>query len=120
MHSNLQVDSNHYSNWTNLISELASKDIKTLTYINPLFGNVSLRGTPYQHNYYDEGLEKDYFVRQSDGSVWWGYSNSTLADLTNPQAYDWMVEMIVQVLYTFQMTLKFPPNPQASWKILFP
>ena len=92
------MDSTHYPNWTNLISELASKDIKTLTYINPLFGNVSLRGTPYHHNYYEEGLKGDYFVRQSaDGSVWKGYSNSTLADLTNPLTYEWMVDMIVQV-----------------------
>ena len=93
-----QVDSTHYPNWTNLISELASKNIKTLTYINPLFGNVSLRGTPYRHNYYEEGLERDYFVRLSaDGSVWKGYSNSTLTDLTNPLAYEWMVDIIVQV-----------------------
>ena len=93
-----QVDSAHYPNWTDLISELASKNIKTLTYINPLFGNVSLRGTPYRHNYYEEGLENGYFVHQStDGSVWRGYSNSTLADLTNPMAYEWMVDMIVQV-----------------------
>ena len=91
------MDSTYYSNWTNLISGLASKGIKTLTYINPLFSNVSLRGTPYQHNYYEEGLEKGYFVRKSDGSVWMGYSNSTLADLSNSATYQWMVDMIVQV-----------------------
>ena len=95
----MQVDSSYYSNWTNLISDLASKGIKTLTYINPLFSNVSLRGSPYRHNYYDEGLAKNYFIRKSDGSFWKGYGNSTLADLSNPETYQWMVEMIVQVCY---------------------
>ena len=93
----MQVDSSHYTNWTNLIANLSSTGIKTLTYINPLFSNVSLRGTPFKHNYYEEGLANDYFIRNHDGSVWLGYSNSTQADLSNPAAYQWMVDMIVQV-----------------------
>ena len=109
------MDSSHYTNWTNLISDLASKGIKTLTYINPLFSNVSLRGTPYQHNYYEEGLTKDYFVHQSDGSVWTGYSNSTLADLSNSAAYQWMVDMIVQVCLS-----ALPPPPPHLFFLFYP
>ena len=58
---------------------------------------MSLRGTPYQHNYYKEGLEKNYFAKNGDGSVWTGYSESSIADLSNYDAYKWMVNMIVKV-----------------------
>ena len=97
----VQVDSTHYPNWTGLISQLNSKGIRTLTYINPLFSNVSQRGTPYQHNYFEEALENGYVVKRQDGSVWTGYSNSTLVDLSNPEAYQWMVNIIVKVITQF-------------------
>ena len=97
----VQVDSAHYPNWTGLISQLNSKGIRTLTYINPLFSNVSQRGTPYQHNYFEEALENGYVVKRQDGSVWTGYSNSTLVDLSNPEAYQWMVNIIVKVITQF-------------------
>lgn len=92
-----QVDSTHYPNWTNLIATLGSKGIKTLTYINPLLSDVTKRGTPYNHNYYQEAMEKGYFVRNGDGSVWTGYSNSSLVDLSNPEAYQWLMNIIIKV-----------------------
>ena len=80
-----------------MISTLNSRDIKTLTYINCMLSDVSERGTPYQHNYYAEALQKGYLVRSADGSVWRGYSNSTMVDLSNTEAYQWMVNIIVKV-----------------------
>ena len=68
-----------------------------MVYINPLLLNISKRGTPYNHNYYEEGLDAGYFIKQSGGEVWTGYSNSCLVDLTNPKAYDWIMNMIVEV-----------------------
>jgi alpha-glucosidase len=91
-----QVDSNHYPNWTQLISHLNSTGVKVLTYINPLVSNVSERGTPYNHNYYKEALDNGYAVWNRDGSVWTGYSNSILTDLSNPSAYQWMKNIIVK------------------------
>ena len=73
----MQVDSSHYQNWTQLISDLNSRGIRVLTYINPLISNVSKRGTPYKHNYYKEALDSGYAVRNQDGSVWTGYSDSS-------------------------------------------
>ncbi len=55
------------------------------------------KGSPFHHNYYEEGLEKDFFIRTSSGQVWTGYSNATLLDLTNPSAYQWMVDIIAEV-----------------------
>ena len=80
-----------------MIATLNSRGIKTLTYINCMLSDVSKRGTPYQHNYYTEALEKGYLVRNADGSVWRGYSNSTMVDLSNTEAYQWMVNIIVKV-----------------------
>lgn len=94
------MDETHYKNWTQLISNLTSSDIKVLTYINPLISNISERGTPYKHNYYEEALNNNYPVRNGDGTVWTGYSDSILTDLSNPSAYQWMKEMIINVSLT--------------------
>lgn len=67
-----------------------------MTYINPLIINVANRGTFYQHNYYEEGIANDYFIK-ANGKVWKGYSNSSIVDLTNPKAYDWIKDMIIKV-----------------------
>ena len=93
----LQVDSSHYPKWTELIGDLLSKGIRTLTYINPLFSNVTLRGTPYTHNYFEEGLKNDYFIKLEDGSVWSGYGNSSMVDLSQLKAYEWMINIITKV-----------------------
>lgn len=91
------MDSTHYPNWTDLIANLLGKGIKTLTYINCMLSDISQRGTPYHHNYFKEGAEKGYLVKNADGSIWTGYSNSTMVDLSNTEAYNWMVDIIVQV-----------------------
>ena len=36
-------------------------------------------------------------MKQKDGQVWTGYSNSVLLDIANPQAYEWMRDIIVEV-----------------------
>ncbi len=80
---------------------LDSQGIRIMTYINPLFNNVTQRGTPFNHNYYEEGLENNYFIKHGpNNQVWSGYSNSHIVDLTNPMAYDWISEMIIQNMIT--------------------
>jgi alpha-glucosidase (family GH31 glycosyl hydrolase) len=93
---NWEVDSSHYPGWNEFIQTLYSQDIRVMTYINPLIINVTNRGTPYQHNYYDEGIANGYFVKTSDGEIWTGYSNSAMVDLTNPRAYEWIKNMIIE------------------------
>ncbi len=93
----MQVDSSHYPKWTELIGDLLSKGIRTLTYINPLLSNVTLRGTPYTHNYFEKGLKKGYFIKLEDGSVWSGYGNSSMVDLSQLKAYEWMINIITKV-----------------------
>ena len=78
------------------MASLQSLGIRTLTYVNCMLSDVSQRGTPYQHNYFKEALEKKYVVRNSDGSVWTGY-NGTMVDISNPAAYNWLKDIIVKV-----------------------
>ena len=62
-----------------------------------MFIVIVVVGTPFQHNYYSEGLEKGYFVKHHNGSVWKGYSDAVLLNISNTQAYDWMVNIIANV-----------------------
>lgn len=95
----MQVDKVHYPLWQELIQDLRSKGIRTLTYINPLFSNVTKRGTPYTHNYLEEGLENGYFIELEDGSVWTGYGNSCMADLAQERVAKWLIDIITTVHY---------------------
>ena len=102
------MDSTHYPKWSELISELFSKGIRTLTYINPLFSNVTERGTPYTHNYLEEGLKNGYFIKKEDGTVWRGYGDSCMANLTQVEAVGWMALIIMEVANIMQGMLRRP------------
>ena len=91
------MDATHYPDWKNFIAKLQAENITMLTYINALLSDVSERGTPYQHNYWKEAIDNDYFVRDGSGDVWVGYTKASLVDLSNPKAYSWYKEIIIQV-----------------------
>lgn len=93
---NWEVDSTHYPDWMDFISHLQAENITVLTYINALLSDVSERGTPFQHNYWQEAINNDYFVRNGSGDVWVGYTKASLVDLSNPSAYKWYKEIIIQ------------------------
>lgn len=80
-----------------MIGSLQSMGIKTLTYINPMLTNISKRGTPYQRNYYQEAIDNHYFVLDGSGNMWAGYSNSSIVDLSNTEAFNWFMEIIIEV-----------------------
>ncbi len=73
--------------------------------------------TPYQHNYFQEGLDKGYFVRSASGDVWTGYSGSVLLDLSNPEAYEWMTDIIVQVRIANSILIRcYSAEGDVKWK----
>ena len=91
------MDSVHYPDWKNFIANLQAENITVSTYINALLSDVSGRGTPFQHNYWQEAIDNNYFVRNGSGDVWVGYTKASLVDLSNPDAYSWYKEIIIQV-----------------------
>lgn len=91
------MDSTHYPDWKNFILNLQAENITVLTYINALLSDISGRGTPFQHNYWQEAMDNNFFVRNGSGDVWVGYTKASLVDLSNPGAYLWYKEIIIQV-----------------------
>eukprot|EP00117_Sycon_ciliatum_P022861 scpid22808/ scgid3863/ Alpha-glucosidase yihQ len=89
-----EVDTVHYPNFSQFVKDMKSVGIDVLIYFNPMITNITERGTPYVHNYYEEGLEKGYFVRDREDKVWLGYNKAALVDLTNPDAASWMGNII--------------------------
>ena len=95
---NWELDRQHYPDWESLVKLLQQNNVRLLTYINPLLNNVSLRGTPYQHNYFEEAMQQGLFIRHGpEGKTWKGYSNSSMADFTNPQSYHMYKDIIINV-----------------------
>lgn len=71
------------------IKEVKEKNIRFLGYVNPYLVNDGVL--------YQEGKEKRYFAKKSDGSdylVDFGEFYCGVVDLTNPEAYEWFKNII--------------------------
>lgn len=67
-----------------MLARLKKRGLKICVWINPYIGQKS--------RLFQEGMEKGYFVRLPDGSVWqWDkwQAGMALVDFTNPQAVRW-------------------------------
>lgn len=68
----------------NMLKRMKEKGLKISVWINPYVGQKS--------PLFDEGMEKDYFIKRPNGDVWqWDKWQAGLAivDFTNPEAVDW-------------------------------
>ena len=85
---NWELDEERYPDWEQLQSELAAKDIKVLTYINPFVTDVSDKPT-YERRLFQEAVDQGFLVRDEAGDPYL-IANSDfsagLVDLTNPAA----------------------------------
>lgn len=93
------------------------------TDINPLLKNISKRQTPFLRNYYVEGLRNDYFIRvpcattesyieKENSCVWRGYGGSAMVDLTNPNAWSWYKNIIIDNMLS---TKGYHASPVDGW-----
>ncbi|QUI25389.1 alpha-xylosidase [Vallitalea pronyensis] len=76
-----------------MIKRLKAKGLHICVWINPYIGQKS--------PLYDEGLEKDYFIRTTDGNPWqWDLWQPGMAivDFTNPKATAWYVSHLEKLL----------------------
>lgn len=76
-----------------MIQRLKAKGLHICVWINPYIGQKS--------PLYDEGLEKDYFIRTTDGNPWqWDLWQPGMAivDFTNPKATAWYVSHLEKLL----------------------
>ncbi len=76
-----------------MLARIHAKGIKICVWINPYIGQESAL--------FDEGMEKGYFLKRPDGSVWqWDMWQSGMAvvDFTNPEATRWYQQGLVKLL----------------------
>ena len=76
-----------------MLGRIHEKGIKVCVWINPYIGQESAL--------FDEGMEKGYFIKRPDGSVWqWDMWQSGMAvvDFTNPEAVRWYQQGLEKLL----------------------
>lgn len=89
----------YHPGWDEFVSALESSHVRTLCYVNPMFVEVPEDAKPVARNLYEEGIAGDYFVHDEEGGVLLlpvTAFDVALLDLTNPQAWDWMKEVLKQ------------------------
>ncbi len=76
-----------------MLGRIHDKGIKVCVWINPYIGQESAL--------FDQGMEKGYFIKRPDGSVWqWDMWQSGMAvvDFTNPEAVRWYQQGLEKLL----------------------
>ena len=97
---NWTLDKQRYPQWDQLVADLNKENVAVMTYVNPFLVDVVERGKeqgPDYRNLYAEALAKGYLVKKADGSPYLILITSFsagLLDLTNPEAWKWMKEVI--------------------------
>lgn len=97
---NWTLDEKRYPGWDALVADLKKDKIEVMTYVNPFLADVEVRRDeqgPGYRNLYAEALAKGYLVKKTDGSPYLILNTSFsagLLDLTNPEAWKWMKEVI--------------------------
>lgn len=92
-----QLNRNTYPNWDQMVADFNAQGIKVMTYVNPFVINTdSANGQPVR-NFYKEGQEKGFLVKNQRGKTYVvqtvGFPTG-LVDLTNPAARDWFADII--------------------------
>ena len=98
---NWELNTDQYPDWQNMSDILMNKyNIQILTYINPYFEDLSMtNASGFKHNYFKEGVDNFYFILNSTSQPYLINSGSILfgtLDVTNPQAVEWMTNIIQQ------------------------
>ncbi|XP_024524427.1 uncharacterized protein LOC9654271 isoform X1 [Selaginella moellendorffii] len=118
---NWEADTDHYQGWGELVQELKSQGIRTMTYCNPLLACVSLFSEfplrcqcltlnvkveskeAKRRNMLQEALAEGFLVRKPGGGVYMIKNTSfdaAVIDLTNPKARSWLKEILRDMIST--------------------
>lgn len=89
------LDERHYPGWDALVAEMASDDIRVMTYVNPFLVDAAERGEG--RDLYREAREAGYLALTPDGAPYQIRNTSFsagLLDVTHPGARDWFVGVL--------------------------
>lgn len=89
---NWQLDPAYYPGWAELVAELARRNIRVMTYINPYFVN-----DPGHDVLFKQAQKAGYLVKRADGSLFLNRNRgfeAGMVDLSNPRAREWIKSVI--------------------------
>ncbi len=92
---NWQLDRALYPDWEALHAELAGHGVRLLTYVNPA---LTPDTRPNRRNLFAEAVERGFLVQRPGGAPYQSRITdfeAALVDLTNPSAYAWLRDRIV-------------------------
>ena len=90
-------DPNTHPGWDAWVDELASRDLRTLCYVNSMLRDVPEDYGTVRRNLYQEALEAGYFVHDEDGEPYLLPVTAFevgLVDLSNQDAWRWFSEVL--------------------------
>lgn len=93
---NWELDEDRYPGWSSLVADLQNNNVRVMGYINPFLVDVTEKGNA-QRNLYQEALDNDYLVKQSDGTPYPILITDFAAgivDITNNTAREWLKDII--------------------------
>ena len=106
---NWQVDRKLYPDWNEFTEELRRKNIRRMTYINPMLHNVS-EYMPNSTNFFQIAADKGFLLRNLADEILYYELNSFKAgmlDFTNPKAYDFYKQIVKDSMFNDSQTSGF-------------
>ena len=98
---NWELDKDHYPGWDQLRERLERDDVRLMTYIGPWFADDIARKGNHHRNLFAEAAKKGYLVKDRDGEPYTVKTtdfSAAFVDLSNPEAREWMKEVIKEEL----------------------
>jgi alpha-glucosidase (family GH31 glycosyl hydrolase) len=98
---NWELDRDHYPEWGSLRESLEEKNIRLMTYINPFLCDDAAQKKNHRRNLFEEAARRGYLVKNQDGEpyrITISSFSAALVDLTNPEAWNWIKDMIKEEL----------------------
>lgn len=102
---NWELDQDHYPGWKDMVSELKADDVRVLTYINPFFADMGPvtkeEKATVVRNQFQELADQGFLVKTQDDAPYLIENTSFsagLIDLSNPQAREWVKDVIKEEL----------------------
>jgi sulfoquinovosidase len=96
---NWELDEDHYPGWDQLREQLERDDVRLITYIGPWLADAAKKN--HRRNLFAEAARKGYLVKNREGEPYRVKTtdfSAAFVDLTNPEARDWMKDVIKEEL----------------------
>jgi alpha-glucosidase len=99
---NWELDEDHYPGWDQLREQLERDDVRLITYIGPwLADDVKKEKKNHRRNLFEEAERRGYLVKNREGEPYRVKTTdfwAAFVDLTNPEARDWIKDVIKEEL----------------------